>query len=118
MQVNKTFVSSANHSAKDGYAMKCSAGVVAVCSAITDRAIGICTKGGTAAEAVTEVCIFGECDAVLGGTVTIGQFVGPHTDSTIVASAESSNAEIGIALEGGVAGDVIKIFVIPNINKW
>lgn len=118
MQVVKTFVSSADHSAKAGYGMKYSGGVVAVASAITDRLAGICTKGGTAAEAQTEVCIFGECQAILGGTVTAGQFVGPHTDSTIVASAESSCAEIGIALESGVAGDWIDIFVIPNVNKW
>ena len=118
MTVVKTFASTADHSGKAGYAMKYSGGVMAVCSAITDRPAGICTKGGTAAEAQTDVGIFGECPAILGGTVTAGQFVGSHTDSTIVASAESSNAEVGIALESGVAGDWINIFVIPNVNKW
>ena len=118
MEVNKTFVSSADHSGKDGYAMKYSGGVLAVCSAITDRPIGICTKGGTVAEAVTEVCMFGECSAIAGGTITAGQFVGSHTDSTLVASAESSNAEIGIALESAVAGDWFNVFVIPNVNKF
>jgi hypothetical protein len=118
MQVNQVFTSSANHSAKDGYVMKYSGGVVAVCDAITDQAVGICTKGGTAAEAQTEVCIFGECSAVAGGTVTKGQMVTPHTDSTVVATAGSGCTEFGVALEDAVAGDWFKVFVYGGHKQW
>ena len=118
MEVKKTFVSSADHSGKDGYAMKYSGGVLAVCSAITDQAVGICTKGGTAAEAATEVCILGECSAICGGTITAGQMITPHTDSTIVASAGSGCTEFGLALEGGVAGDWINVMVLGGHKQW
>jgi hypothetical protein len=118
MNVSKVFVSSANHSAKDGYCAKYSGGVVVVCSAITDQAVGIISKGGTAAEAVTEVVIFGEAKAILGGTVTAGQMVTPHTDSTVVASAGAGCAEFGIALESGVAGDTVNVFVYGSNTKF
>lgn len=118
MNATKVFVSSADHSAKDGYCAKYSGGVVVVCSAITDQAVGIISKGGTAAEAVTEVVIFGEAKAVLGGTVTAGQMVTPHTDSTVVASAGAGCTEFGIALESGVAGDTINVFVLGGHKQW
>jgi hypothetical protein len=63
MQVHKVFANTADLSGKDGYAVKYSGGVMAVCSAITDQAVGVVTKGGDATLDQTEVCkVF-----VLGG---------------------------------------------------
>lgn len=105
-------------SAKDGYAAKYDTGGVNVCSAITDQAVGIITSGGDTDLLQSEVCVQGECMAILGGTVTAGQMVTPHTDSTLVASAGSGCTEFALALESGVAGDWIKVFVLGGHKQW
>lgn len=115
MNVNIPFpnTTGADLSTKDGYAVKFSTDGVNVCSAITDQAIGIVTKGQASGE--SDVCVHGECLAKAGGTVTRGQFVIPHTDGT-VKDTTSSSQEFAIALESGVAGDFVKIFVLGS-NK-
>ncbi len=96
---------------KEGYFVKDDTTGVNVTSAITDRPIGVVTRGGATR---SEVCIFGECDVKLGGTITRrGQFVQPHTNGTCVVSAASSSQDAGLALEPGVAGDIVPIFFIP-----
>lgn len=118
MNVNKVFANTADLSGKDGYAVKYSAGVAAVCAAITDQAIGIVCKGGDATLAQTEVVIFGETKAICGGPITAGQYITPHTDSTVVASAGAGCTEFAIALENGVAGDWINLFVFGGHKQW
>ena len=118
MNASKVFASTVDHSGKDGYAAKYSSGYVIACTAITDQVVGIISKGGTAAEGETEVVIFGEAKAICGGTITKGQMITPHTDSTIVASAGAGCTEFGIALESGVAGDWINVFVYGGHKQW
>ena len=120
MQVIKTFVNKAatDLSAKDGYVAKYDTAGMNVCSAITDQAVGVITKGGNTTLLQTEVCMFGECQAICGGTITAGQAITPHSDSTIVASAGSGCTEFGCALESGVAGDWINIFVLGGHKHW
>lgn len=103
-------------SAKDGYCAKYDSGAN-VPSAITDHVIGVITKGGDTTLLQSEICVQGECVALLGGTVTAGQHVGPHTDGTTVVTAGSGNSEYGIALESGVAGDWIKVFVLGQTRQ-
>jgi hypothetical protein len=93
---------------KEGYAVKFDTDGVACCSAITDQTVGIVTKGGTTS---SEVAVAGEVLAVAGGTVTRGKFVIPHTDGTVKNTAASSQ-EFGLALEDGVAGDMVNVLVI------
>lgn len=104
-------------SAKDGYCGKYDSGLN-VCSAITDQAVGIITKGGDTETLQSEVCVHGECLAKAGGTITAGQMVTPHTDSTVVASAGSGCTEFGVALESAVAGDFFKVFVLGSQKVW
>ena len=120
MQVVKTFANKAatNLSAKDGYVAKYDTAGVNICSAITDQAVGVITKGGDATLLQSEVCILGECQVLLGGTVTKGQMVTPHTDSTVVVSAGSGCTEFAIALESGIAGDLINVFVLGGHKQW
>lgn len=105
-------------SAKNGYCVKYDTAGVNVCSAITDQAIGVVISGGDATALKSDVCIFGRCRAICGGTITRGQMVTPHTDSTIVASAGSGCTEFAIALESGVAGDWIEIFILGGHKQW
>jgi len=119
MQVIKTLANKAatDLSAKAGYAVEYDTGMD-VCDAITDLVVGIIVTGGDDTLLQSDICIFGECKAILGGTVTAGQRVQPHTDGTLVVSAASSSTECGLALESGVAGDWINVFIIPPIVKY
>jgi hypothetical protein len=119
MNVIKTFSnkSSTSLTGKEGYAVKFDTDGVNVPSAKTDRVIGIVTSGG-ASGGQSDVCVFGECTAKAGGTILAGQTIIPDTDGTVLATAASSQ-DFGIALEGGVDGDWINVFVIgaPKTNS-
>lgn len=105
---NKTGVDLSN---KEGYAVKFDTDGINVCSAITDQAIGIVTRGGASE---SEVALAGEeVQAVAGGTVTRGKYVIPHTDGTVKNTAASSQ-EFGLALESGVAGDWVNVLVLGS----
>jgi hypothetical protein len=114
VNVIKTFAnkSSTDLSAYAGYAVEFDTDGINVCNAITDQAIGVITKGGATR---SEVCIFGECSAIAGGTVTAGKHVIPHTDGTVKNTAASSQ-EFALALESAVAGDRFNLFVLAS-NK-
>jgi hypothetical protein len=118
--VTKTFANKAatDLSAKDGYVAKYDTGGMNVCSAITDQGVGVISKGGDTTVLQSEVVIHGEALAKLGGTVTAGQHVTPHTDGTVVASAGAGCTEFGLALESGIAGDWVRVFVFGGNKQW
>jgi len=92
---------------KDGYAVEFDTTGVNVCGAITDKAIGVIVKGGLTS---SDVCVFGECQALAGGAVTAGKYIVPHTDGT-VKDTLSSSTEFALALETGVAGNWVQVIV-------
>lgn len=112
MNVNKTFAnkSGVDLTGKEGYAVKYDTSGIQVCSAITDQAIGVVTRGGVTE---SEVCIAGECQALAGGTVTKGKMVIPHTDGTVKNTAASSQ-EFALANESAVTGDFFSLHVIGS----
>jgi len=112
MNVIKTL---ANKSATDlsayaGYAVEFDTDGINVCNAITDQAIGIITRGGVTH---SDVCIFGECAAIAGAAITAGKHVIPHTDGKVKDTSASSQ-EFALALETGVAGDWVNLFVFGS----
>ena len=114
MNVIKTLANktSTDLTGKEGYAVKYDTSGIALCSAITDQAIGIITRGG---DTESDVCVLGECVALAGGTITRGKHVIPHTDGTVKVTASSSQ-EFAFCLESGVAGDWVQIVVLGS-NK-
>ena len=114
MNIIKTFTNKTDEdlTAKEGYLVKYDTTGVSVASAITDKVIGVITKGGATE---SDVCIFGECQALCGGTVTAGQFLTPHTDGTAIDTS-SSCTEAALALESGVAGAWSQVVVFPTNN--
>ena len=114
MNVIKTLANktSTDLTGKEGYAVKYDTSGIALCSAITDQAIGIITRGGATE---SDVCIYGECVALAGATITAGKHVIPHTDGTVKNTASSSQ-EFALCLESGVAGDLVQIVVLGS-NK-
>jgi len=92
----------------EGYAVEFDTTGMNVCNAITDQTVGIITKGGVTE---SEVCIFGSALAKCGAAVTAGKMVIPHTDGTIKDTTGTSQ-EFALALETGVAGQFVNIFVL------
>lgn len=114
MQVIKTFPNKSATSLADkaGYCAKFDTTGVNVTSAITDQPLGIITNAGDDEVLKSDVCIFGECKAVAAGNIVQGQKLTSHTDGRVVTSAGTACQDFAIALEGGVAGDWINIFVL------
>jgi len=114
--VNMANKAATDLSGKDGYCAEYDTTGIDSCDAITDQVIGVITKGGDATELISEVCVFGECRAIAGGTVTAGKYVTSHTDGTVIDSAGAACQEFALALESGVAGDWVRIFVLGSIK--
>lgn len=112
MNVVKTFQNKTGVDLSDyaGYAVEFDTDGIDICDAITDQAIGIVTLGGATQ---SEVCIFGECPALAGAAITRGKHVIPHTDGKVKNTASSSQ-EFALALETGVAGDWVQLFVLGS----
>jgi hypothetical protein len=115
MQVIKTLENKASTdlSAKVGYCVEFDTSGVDTCDAITDKVVGVVTKGG---ETESDVCIWGDCQAVAGGTFLAGQHLTSHTDGTVVVTASTSQ-DFAIALQDAVAGDMANIFVL-GVSKY
>jgi hypothetical protein len=109
MNVNKTFKNKTgvDLTGKEGYVVFFDTDGINVASAVTNPATGIVTRGGATN---SDVCIFGECTAICGADVTIGQAIIPHTDGTVKNTA-TTGVRFGMALESGVAGDWANVFV-------
>ena len=99
---------------KYGLAVKFDVDGVNVVSAATDRAVGVITTGA-AAGGISGVCVHGDCKAFAGGTIVAGQHITPGADGRVIATGAGSQ-DLGIALEGGVAGDLIGIYVIGAVK--
>lgn len=114
MSIKKVFANKTDTdlTGKEGYFVKYDTDGVALCSGITDKAIGVITLGGATE---SEVCIHGECQALAGGTVTAGKHVTSHTDGTAI-NTSSTCTEVALALESGVAGNWCSLFVQGSNN--
>lgn len=90
-------------------------------AAITDKLIGVTTEvTADAAGERTDVVLGGIADVKLGGTVARGDLI--TTDGTgqgiTAAPAAGANARIiGIAVIGGVTGDIIPVFLSPGMMQ-
>ncbi|MGH6821928.1 MAG: capsid cement protein [Methylocella sp.] len=89
------------------------------------RTVGLATTGGENIYGilqnkpntgdVADVCIFGICKAIAGGTVTAGGAVMSEVTNGRIVDQTSTNAKIGVALEGATAANqIISIKVIPT----
>ena len=79
----------------------------AVCSAGTDKAIGITQCASTAAEDLLEVAVMGGAKVKIGGTVSVGDLLTSDSSGLAVATTSANDRVIGIAMESGVVNDVI-----------
>lgn len=85
------------------------AGEVIQSAAATDMHIGVSDLGADEAGDRVDVIVDGIALVVYGGNVTQGQLLTADSDGKAVAAApaaEASNRTIGIAMVGGVSGDI------------
>lgn len=103
---------------KEGYAVKNATGLTLV-TGIEDDVVGIVTKGDTG---YSDVCIFGRCKALAGGTLIATEPIMPTTGGKAQADTNAAaRCRLGLALEAGVTGDLVEVFVNPQhiaISMW
>lgn len=86
---------------------------VAVGAANTDKCIGLIQNTTTAAEDLAEVAMpGGGGKGLLGETVSAGAYLVSHTDGSLYKANALGDHVCAIALEDGVAGDIISVLVV------
>jgi hypothetical protein len=87
-----------------------------VASAATDKAIGICQSVSEAAEDPIEVAFPGGGGlALLGGSVSAGDYLASDANGALVATTTANDNVIAQALQDGVENDLIAVVVL-NFN--
>jgi hypothetical protein len=90
-------------------------GTVVLSAAAADLTVGITKPQITGATGDRmDVVHSGIADAVCGGTVTRGTDVTSDAAGAIV-NAVTDNRAVGVALESGVAGDIVPVLVQPGV---
>lgn len=88
---------------------------VAKSAATTNYHMGIAQSAPTAAEDVVEVAVAGGgAKGLCQTTVTRGHLLTAHTDGKLKPIAAAGDRLVAIAMESGVAGDLIEVIVIAG----
>ena len=89
---------------------------VAVCSAATDKIVGITQNATTAAEDTAEVALpGGGAKVLLGGTVSFGDLLTSDGSGQAIATTTAANRYGAVAMEDGVSGDIIGCEVVLGL---
>lgn len=88
---------------------------VAICSAASDKVLGIVQNAPDAADALAEVCRDGGCKAKVGGSVVDGDLLTADASGFLVATTSNAEKVIAQAMEDGSSGDVIAVVMAPGI---
>ena len=87
-------------------------------AANTDALIGVFAKFGADADSMADVVMSGIYGVKLGGTVQAGQLLSSDANGAGIAAAAVASTTVrtlGIALEPGVSGDIIDVFLSPGV---
>lgn len=94
--------------------MKMSASqTVDTCAGITDKSVGVLQDKPTAAGKDASIAVHGTTKIVLGATVAFGAYVAPMASGK-AQTAASTQFPRGMALEAGVADDIIEILLLGS----
>lgn len=93
---------------------------IALCSATTDRCLGVLQnkpKGATGVPLAAEVLLLGISKMIVDGgasAISIGSYIGTDSSGRGVVKTTPDETIIGIALEAStVTGDIIRVLVMP-----
>jgi hypothetical protein len=111
----------ADHSGKEGYAVKIVSGEAALVTNISDAPIGVIVEGadtdGKDSVALIGAGLSGTVLVKLGtspGTVNLGTYLEIKSDGTFKADAGTSGTVCAVALESGVAGELIEAALLTT----
>lgn len=90
---------------------------VAVCTAASDKVIGITQVASTAAEDAIEILLMGGGKALLQGTTTAGDYLCSHTDGSLKVSSTTGDRVIAQALKAGVASDIGEVVICNFLHS-
>jgi hypothetical protein len=110
-----------DHSGKEGYAVKIVSGEAAIVTNINDAPIGVIVEGadtdGKDSVALIGAGLSGTVLVKLGtspGTVNLGTYLEIKSDGTFKADAGTSGTVCALALESGVAGELIEAALLTT----
>ena len=113
-----TLTAAADLSAKQYHFVElASATTVNVCTATTDRAIGILQNNPDTAGQQCIVQIFGISKVVADGTIAFNNVIGTSADSqadAIVPGTDTSVVTLGIAIQAASASETFTMFLNPT----
>lgn len=116
-QVCVTFQAAGDLSTKQFYFVKMSgAHTVDVCSAVTDKPVGVLQNKPSAAGQEAEVCVWGWTKVQAGGTVTVGTHYSIGTDNAGKAVAYAPGTDttkylVGQPLTSGASGSLMEALI-------
>lgn len=85
---------------------------VAVCSATTDKAIGVCQVAVTTAGDVVEVAVNGGgAKGLAKAAIAAGDILGVNADGALQKVAGANDRVVGIAMEDAAAADIFSLEV-------
>jgi len=112
-----TLTAAADLSAKQYHFVKlASATTVNVCTATTDRAIGILQNKPTSGQQAV-IQIFGISKVVADGTIAFNNVIGTSADSqadAIVPGTDTSVVTLGVAIQAASASETFTMFLNPT----
>lgn len=89
---------------------------MSVCSAATDKIMGLSNTAPTEADESMEVCLpGGGAKGKLGGTVSAGDLLTSDGDGKLIATTSAADRYIAMAMEDGVANDLIAVEVVAGL---
>lgn len=94
----------------DGYPVKHDTDGLALCTAKTDKAIGVLSKGGATRSDVALPGAVTKAKAI--GTCTAGKYGTPGTAG--VQDTSSTSEEFCLFISDGVAGDLVDVLVVGS----
>jgi hypothetical protein len=87
-------------------------GQVVVATAATDKILGVSNQVGFPANDTGDYITEGEAEVTCGGVVAIGDYLTSNATGQAIATTTAGNVVRAIALQAGVAGDVINVQLI------
>lgn len=88
---------------------------VVVCSAATDKIIGITQVATTTAEDPVEVALVGGgAKALAGGTIAMGDLLTSDSNGALIATTTANNRVIAVAMQAAVANDILGVEVVVS----
>lgn len=88
---------------------------VALSASNTSKNIGLAGNTVTTAEDAIEVVLLGGAKALLQGTTSAGDMLTANSDGTCLVTTTNADRVVAMALEDGVAGDIISALVVPVV---